>query len=471
MSWSFAPAQGFVVSAVVDNGSTVSGGTVNGVLYVNSSGKLDSGAVLAFDGTNLSMASGQIFMPNGTAAAPSYGFTTDANIGMYFTGTNLGFTDSGGTLRLQVGSTVIIGCDATPATDGVRSLGTTSLGWASLVLAGSAGTPAILTTDAAGILAQRNGTNAQVFRVANTYTSASVLENFEINWQANANDCVLRMAHTGATLRTVTLAYANTASVAIRIPTSTSGQLVLAGVNITTSVVDGRVLIGNGGTTTATTGTHSGLRINEGYAPTGSSTLIARTIELDPTINFSAGGAGQIKLLHFNPTNTALPTGLNAACVFSSTASALGGMIFHNQTDEATNYEIGRLWYTSNVLTLESTIGGSGTIRAIRISTTGEAAVNMRTGGTDRWRFEASPYRLASVANYGFSHGTSALATSATEGFFHLQSCAGTPAGTPASIPTGQVPLCIDSTNSKFYAYLGGAWKALEVAGVDCVFV
>ena len=466
MSWSFAPAQGLTVSALIDNGTPISGATANGVLYADAGGLLDSEAAFTYDdSTNLltvgalTVASGQILAADGIVTLPGFAFgSAPTSSGLYKT-TN-GFTAAVPTTNALFRFT----------TGAVILEGTSSLQW-------SGGNPTsvaadvMLFRDAAGILAQRNGTNAQVFRVANTYTSASVLENFEINWQANANDCVLRMAHTGATLRTVTLAYANTASVAIRIPTSTSGQLVLAGVNITTSVVDGRVLIGNGGTTTATTGTHSGLRINEGYAPTGSSTLIARTIELDPTINFSAGGAGQIKLLHFNPTNTALPTGLNAACVFSSTASALGGMIFHNQTDEATNYEIGRLWYTSNVLTLESTIGGSGTIRAIRISTTGEAAVNMRTGGTDRWRFEASPYRLASVANYGFSHGTSALATSATEGFFHLQSCAGTPAGTPASIPTGQVPLCIDSTNSKFYAYLGGAWKALEVAGVDCVFV
>lgn len=53
-----------------------------------------------------------------------------------------------------------------------------------------------------------------------------------------------------------------------------------------------------------------------------------------------------------------------------------------------------------------------------------------------------------------------ALATSATVGFLMIPSCAGTPSGVPADIPTGQIPLVWDSTNLKLYAYTGGAWKA-----------
>lgn len=53
-----------------------------------------------------------------------------------------------------------------------------------------------------------------------------------------------------------------------------------------------------------------------------------------------------------------------------------------------------------------------------------------------------------------------ALATNATVGFLMIPSCAGTPSGTPADIPTGQIPLVWDSTNLKLYAYTGGAWKA-----------
>lgn len=92
------------------------------------------------------------------------------------------------------------------------------------------------------------------------------------------------------------------------------------------------------------------------------------------------------------------------------------------------------------------------------------------TGGTARWVVSGTDIGdLIANANARFSHGTSALATNATTGFFHLQSCAGAPTGTPASIPSGQIPMIVDSTNLKPYWYVGGAWKKLQVAGVDAV--
>lgn len=62
--------------------------------------------------------------------------------------------------------------------------------------------------------------------------------------------------------------------------------------------------------------------------------------------------------------------------------------------------------------------------------------------------------------------GTAALATAATDGFVYVQSCAGTPTGNPAAnlTYTGRIPTIIDSTNSKFYAYIGGAWKSVTLA-------
>lgn len=51
------------------------------------------------------------------------------------------------------------------------------------------------------------------------------------------------------------------------------------------------------------------------------------------------------------------------------------------------------------------------------------------------------------------------LSTSATVGFVMLPSCAGTPSGTPADIPTGQCPAVIDSSANRIWIYVGGAWK------------
>lgn len=45
----------------------------------------------------------------------------------------------------------------------------------------------ILRRDAAGIFAQRNGVNAQAFRIYNTYTDASNYERGIFDWQSNTN--------------------------------------------------------------------------------------------------------------------------------------------------------------------------------------------------------------------------------------------------------------------------------------------
>src|SRR5262249_290724 len=54
----------------------------------------------------------------------------------------------------------------------------------------------------------------------------------------------------------------------------------------------------------------------------------------------------------------------------------------------------------------------------------------------------------------------SALGTSNTDGFIHYPSCPGTPTGVPTAY-TGVIPTVVDSTNQRFYAYIGGAWRNL----------
>jgi hypothetical protein len=59
--------------------------------------------------------------------------------------------------------------------------------------------------------------------------------------------------------------------------------------------------------------------------------------------------------------------------------------------------------------------------------------------------------------------GSAALATSATDGFVHVPTTAGTPTGVPTSF-TGRAPILIDTTGSKLWAYIGGAWKSVALA-------
>jgi len=57
--------------------------------------------------------------------------------------------------------------------------------------------------------------------------------------------------------------------------------------------------------------------------------------------------------------------------------------------------------------------------------------------------------------------GSAAIATTATDGFLYIPSCAGTPTGTPTTF-TGRIPLIYDSTNDFLYVYRSG-WKKSTV--------
>jgi hypothetical protein len=56
------------------------------------------------------------------------------------------------------------------------------------------------------------------------------------------------------------------------------------------------------------------------------------------------------------------------------------------------------------------------------------------------------------------SAGAGSLATTATDGFLYVPTCAGTPTGTPTAI-TGFAPLVVNTTNNKLYFYSSGVWR------------
>jgi hypothetical protein len=66
---------------------------------------------------------------------------------------------------------------------------------------------------------------------------------------------------------------------------------------------------------------------------------------------------------------------------------------------------------------------------------------------------------ITSTGNVVIGDQAVALATTATTGFLHIPSCAGTPTGVP-TLFTGAVPMVYDSTNFILYVYAGGAWRA-----------
>lgn len=88
--------------------------------------------------------------------------------------------------------------------------------------------------------------------------------------------------------------------------------------------------------------------------------------------------------------------------------------------------------------------GGAAKAYAIRDLTAGGAPIR---------------YKLSTTGNHVF--GAAALATSATDGFIYIPTCAGTPSG----VPTSEVGVATvyDTTNNKLYVYNGG-WKSVTLA-------
>jgi hypothetical protein len=147
------------------------------------------------------------------------------NSGVTFTGlkfqvTNTASNSASLVLDLQVGTTSIFqvraggnaaingslygGNTVTAATWGITGAGffavsTRSFGWSSSgTFDFSTGTVDLrLERDAAASLAQRNGTNAQTFRLYNTFTDASNYERLGINWGSNIVSIAPEAAGTG----------------------------------------------------------------------------------------------------------------------------------------------------------------------------------------------------------------------------------------------------------------------------------
>lgn len=143
----------------------------------------------------LLVASGQVQLPDGSVSNPSIVGTSNTSVGLFFTA---------GDFRVAHAGTVSAIFDS----QGLR-LPTTSLIF---------GSPAdlIVTRDAANTLAQRNGTNAQTFRVYNTFTDASNYERADISWAGNVFNIVVGAAGTGVTTRSMQIGTSGAGAVNIR---------------------------------------------------------------------------------------------------------------------------------------------------------------------------------------------------------------------------------------------------------------
>ena len=129
---------------------------------------------------NISVPSGLIFVANGTSSAPSL------SIGA----SNTGFFGVNGVavVYASAGINQIAFSYNTNGEIALPSTGRYAFSSSSL----STGTPdTFLYRDAANTLAQRNSTNAQTFRLYNTYTSTSLGEWLSVDWSTTANTATI----------------------------------------------------------------------------------------------------------------------------------------------------------------------------------------------------------------------------------------------------------------------------------------
>jgi len=132
---------------------------------------------------------------------------------------------------------------------------------------------------------------------------------------------------------------------------------------------------------------------------------------------------------------TANPNVLNTSVVIDYGASSLAGIVLQNNT-------------TGRASTDGSHVAISGA--DLKVVNLENAPIIFGTNGIDR-------AQITGAGNF-VAGASAALATTATNGFLYVPTCAGTPTGVPTAI-TGMAPIVVNTTNNKLYFYSGGAWR------------
>ena len=140
------------------------------------SGYTATGGTAVTTTNNISVPSGQVLVANGTPSLPVYSFGSSPSTGFSWDGTNITHNWLGGTICYT-------------NSNGFNLSSGKSLGFfGATSLYGEAGST----------LAQRSSTNAQTFRLYNTYTSTSLGEWLSVDWTTTANTATIATKANGA---------------------------------------------------------------------------------------------------------------------------------------------------------------------------------------------------------------------------------------------------------------------------------
>ena len=163
----------FTIKGSAGTGTGAGGSIIFQVAAAGSSGTAQN----AFSTALTINSSSQLLVSDGSNTAPTYAFSGATNKGFYRSGGVLVFADSNADIWWSAASNIVMRNNGAFAFSSGATAGTS--------------TDLLLVRDAANTLALRNGTNAQRFRVYNTWTDASNGEWYSVDWQATANTALV----------------------------------------------------------------------------------------------------------------------------------------------------------------------------------------------------------------------------------------------------------------------------------------
>lgn len=176
-------------------------------------------------------------------------------------------------------------------------------------------------------------------------------------------------------------------------------------------------------------------------------TVQATQVFIPSANKFALDGGNDTYIIEGSSNNVTFTVGNNDVFTWITT----GGGVFSTQKlflDGGGN----TYWVEGSADNVTLTVGGND--------------VYTNGSGIHRWLTGGGTIRLSIDNSGNIFPGTAALATSATNGFVYIQSCAGKPTGTPTDV-TGRVPTIVDTSNNVPYFYANGAWRPMgQIIGV-----